>query len=261
MTAGSQSEVHLTTQKRRTHHLRSILFGFCLLLLLTAVTVAVVPRFLSKQEVTLRARLADVMPLSLPGWEVKEIPIAESEEMLKRVEAILEYDDAVYRIYRKGALEVQVYVAYWRPGSVPYGQAGAHTPDTCWIYNGWSCSNRLRAQVGILGQSELVPYEFGVFSKTGQTLEVIFWHLVGGNPYGYVQEGWRNGVKGYLERLPRLLDDLRAHGFNLAQEQLVIRVSTNGRLEQLWVDRDFITLMGQLRPLGIFQGKDQKSGQ
>jgi hypothetical protein len=252
--------MHETVTKRGAHYRRAFLFVFSLVVLTASVTVVVLPRFLSKAEITLQQRLAQVVPQALPGWAVKELPIADSPEMLKRVESILEYDDAIFRTYQKEALEVQVYVAYWRPGSVPYGQAGAHTPDTCWIYNGWTCSNRLRAQARILGPSELVPYEFGVFSKTGQTLEVIFWHLVGGKPYGYIQEGWRSGVKGYMERLPRLLDDVRAHGLNLAQEQIVIRISTNGKLEQLWADSDFIALMGQLRPLGIFQGQDFKGG-
>lgn len=252
MIAGSQSEMSLPISKRRPRRWRSILFGFCLLVLAAGVTVALVPRFLSKQEVTLREHLADVVPRSLPGWEVQDLPIAETEEMLKQVEAILEYDDAVCRTYRKGALEVQVYVAYWRPGSVPYGQAGAHTPDTCWIYNGWTCLNRLRSQPSDINGRALVPYEFGVFSKSTVTLDVIFWHLVGGKPYGYVQDGWRSGVKGYLERLPRLRDDFRAHGFNLAQEQFVVRISTNSQFAQLWADKDFIALMESLRPLGIF---------
>ena len=59
-----------------------------------------------------------------------------------RSRRILQFDEMVYRSYRQGGVEVQIYAAYWKPGSAPYGQAGVHTPDTCWVNAGWKMGKR-----------------------------------------------------------------------------------------------------------------------
>ena len=43
----------------------------------------------------------------------------ETEAQVKAVEKVLNYDDALLRIYRKGDQEFSVYIAYWRAGKMP----------------------------------------------------------------------------------------------------------------------------------------------
>jgi hypothetical protein len=213
----------------------------------------VAPLFFSDATRRVTLPLAEAVPLTASDWEVKTLDVAESAEVRNAVARILRFDDVVYRSYRRGATEVQVYAAYWKPGSVPYGQAGVHTPDTCWVNAGWSMADKTNSRVLICGGENLKPSEWRRFTVQGVTLHVVFWHIVGDRVHTYEQMGWRNGLRGVLERLPNLFRDLRRYGFNLRQEQLFIRVSSNTSFEQLLVDPAFVELMRQLRPLGLFE--------
>lgn len=223
------------------------------LVLLTALVLCLVPLFASDATVRITRPLAEVVPNSVAGWQVETLDVADSAEMRNRVERLLEYDDVIYRAYRKGGTEVQVYVAYWKPGSVPYGQAGVHTPDTCWVNAGWQMQDKVNGRVVRCGERTMKPVEARRFGISAQKLYVMFWHLVGDRVHGYEQYGWRDGLAGYRERLPLLFKDLRRYGFNLAQEQLFVRVSTNVDFETLLKDPAFVALMDDLKPLGIFE--------
>lgn len=225
-------------------------------LLLMAVALAVLPLLVSDRRPTLAAPLGEVVPAVLPGWEVTELELADSEEMRARVFDILRFDEVVYRSYRRGGVEVQVYAAYWKPGSVPYGQAGVHTPDTCWVHAGWTMERRERAQAVRAADRALKPAEIGDFSKQGQHLHVMFWHLVGDEVHSYEQQGWRGGLAGVKDRLPNFFRDLRRYGLNLAQEQKFLRISSNVPVRELLADAGFAALLQRLEPLGIFLPKD-----
>jgi len=221
--------------------------------LLVAMGLACVPLFAFKRPQLMHAPLDLLVTADVAGWQMRRLEIADSEEMRSRVMSILRYDDVIFRNYRHGATEVQIYVAYWKPGSVPYGQAGVHTPDTCWVVNGWTAEERRHAQSLTVGQRATKPAETGRYSMRGQKLEVAFWHLVGGRVHGYEQKGWRDGVAGVRERLPHFFQDLRRYGLNLAQEQVFIRISSNVPMETLQHDPAFGRLLETLRPLGVFE--------
>lgn len=226
-----------------------VLLGF---VLAVSVALAVLPRFFSDHRQTLTEPLAAVIPARLEGWEVRDLDLADSEEMRSAVLRILRFDEVVYRGYRRGGTEVQIYAAYWKPGSVPYGQAGVHTPDTCWVNAGWRMDKREHAQSVRVDGAMLKPVEIGDFSKNGHRLHVMFWHLVGVEVHGYEQYGWRSGLAGVRARLPNLFRDLRRYGFNLAQEQKFLRISSNVPVRQLFNDPAFSRLMRGLEVLGIF---------
>lgn len=223
------------------------------LVLTFAAGLAVMPLFFSDRTQTRTDRLDKIVPDQTAGWTVKTLPVAESEEARSATESILRYDDVVYRSYRRGSVEVQLYVAYWKPGSVPYGQAGVHTPDTCWVNAGWTIQDKVNSRVMECGDQRLKPSEWRRFAVKHQAVHVLFWHLVGGRVHTYDQYGWRNGFAGILDRVPNLFRDIRRYGFNLAQEQVFVRVSSNTPFDQLMVDPAFVELMRQLQPLGVFE--------
>lgn len=200
-------------------------------------------------------RLAEVVPASLPGWTVRDLPLAATEGMLEHVNKVLLFDDSVQRIYRKGALEIVVYAAYWSPGKVTTADAGTHNPDSCWVNNGMTRRNRRFAQTASFGGMELLPFEYGEYSAGAATHHVVFWHLVQGEPQRYEEqrEGWRNGLAGRIERLPLVLHDLRRYGLNQRREQLFIRISANIPLDFMKIDPDFATLMKSVSGLGVFR--------
>lgn len=194
---------------------------------------------------TPRPPLRDVLPADLPGWTSQEVPLAETEEGRTAVAGILQYDDYFSRAYRSGATEVSVYVAYWRAGRMPPRFVGRHTPDRCWVLNGWSCERRQR-QVLLPGPSgPLKPAETGTYAIGDRTrLEVAFWHLVGGEPYAYGPE------QSDMVAMAPLLD-LRRFGLNQRQEQFFIRVACNTTLDRVWQDPSLARLVHALEGLGL----------
>jgi len=213
----------------------------------------VLPSFFSDKTRRIVEPLATLVPADVDGWQVRTLDVADSAEMRSTVERILRYDDVVYRSYRRGSTEVQVYAAYWKPGSVPYGQAGVHTPDTCWVNTGWTLLDRENGRAMVCGDQRLKPVEWRRFEADRTKLHVLFWHLVGDQVHTYEQYGWRDGVFGVVDRLPNLFRDMRRYGLNLAQEQVFVRVSSNTPFEQLMTDPAFVALMRQLQPLGVFE--------
>jgi len=190
--------------------------------------------------------LAQLIPPAPLGWTSTDLPLADTPEGLAQVESILNYDDAVYRLYQNDHIKVGLYIAYWLPGKVGPAKVGAHTPDTCWVNSGWTMSDRQRAVNRNVGGEALKPLEFGVYEKDGAREEVIFWHLVGGVPTRYDLLGWKDGLAGRLERLPTLMQDLANFGLDQRQEQLVVRVSANVPMQELWANPDFVDLLTSL---------------
>jgi hypothetical protein len=177
-----------------------------------------------------------------------DVPLAETEEGRSAVEGILRYDDFISRSYRRGQTEVTLYIAYWLPDRMPPRMVGRHTPDRCWIQNGWTCDQRTRA-VTLQGSrhTTLQPAELGVYTLRDRiTLHVAFWHLVGGKAYAYGPE-----QSDMVALAP--LSDLRTFGLNQRQEQLFIRVASNQKFEDFWRDPGFQQLLRSLEDLGVAQ--------
>lgn len=200
-------------------------------------------------------RLEDAIPRSLAGWQVQDIPLAESEAGALNVQGILNYDQAAQRLFVKGDVQVIVYVAYWEPGKISLVDAGSHNPDSCWVNSGCERLNRANSVPGKVGRRDLRPYEWGEYrSPGGVTIQAMFWHLVDGEPNRYEdqQVGWREGVAGRIERSKLVIKDIRQRGLNQRAEQMFVRLSSNKKPEELLADPDARWLLEQLGKLGIF---------
>jgi hypothetical protein len=73
--------------------------------------------------------LASQLSSELDGWTVKNEALGPNEFIQSAVERTLNYDDYVYRIYRRGNREFSVYIAYWSAGRMPVNKVASHTPD------------------------------------------------------------------------------------------------------------------------------------
>ncbi len=199
--------------------------------------------FVPPPEPSLTEPLADILPEKLTGWQIVDHDMAESPEASTRISEFLNFDDAIFRTYHRGDTVVGVYIAYWKPGKASYRWAGSHTPDTCWVINGWTRSDR---QYSIpfeqLGR-KFEPAEFGIYEKNGLAQNVYFWHLIGGKSNSYKQKG-----HGYYFNALR---DIQRYGLNQRKEQFFIRLSTNKDLEALEEQPEFEKLMEALLPLAI----------
>ncbi|MGJ8641533.1 MAG: exosortase-associated EpsI family protein [Opitutaceae bacterium] len=218
-----------------------LIFGF--LTLLSALGLRGYFALVPPPEPTLHERLTDIVPEKLSGWSIKDHDMADSPESASRISEFLNFDDALFRVFKKDDTSVGLYIAYWSPGKASYRWAGAHTPDTCWVQNGWSCDER-EYSVPFKHESEsFEPAEYGVYSKNGTSQNVYFWHLVGGEAFGYKQQDGHNIFGALL--------DIKHHGLDLRNEQFFIRLSSNESLETLKSMDGFSEILDSLSAIGL----------
>jgi len=197
--------------------------------------------------------LASLLPGPPPGWIAQDQDIANTPEMIAQVESVLHYDDAAFRVYKDGKTEVDVYVAHWLPGEFSSAKVGSHTPDTCWVHNGWSQVAPPITDTHPLAGGQLKVFVYGAYEKGSDSVDVIYWHLVGTEPMYYDLKDWHNGIQGRLERLPAMFADFTKYGLDQRKEQLMLRISSNVPFEQLWKRSDFTQLMEDIsRQFGLY---------
>lgn len=205
--------------------------------------------------------LEDVVPRTVIGWQSKDLPLAESTAGLQNVRGVLNYDQAVQRLFAKEGVQIIVYVAYWEPGRVSLVDAGSHNPDSCWVYAGCERLERDYAQSAKVSDRALLPYEHGLYrSPNGQNIHAIFWHLVNGEPNRYDEQeaGWRNGLAGRIERASLVAKDFKERGLDQRREQMFVRISSNKTPKELLADPDARFLLSRLGKLGIYEDERWK---
>jgi hypothetical protein len=222
-----------------------LILGTCILL--TALGLRAYFALVPPPEATLHGKLTDIVPDDLPDWQIKDMDMADSPESSARITNFLNFDDALFRVFTKGETFVGLYIAYWTPGKASYRWAGAHTPDTCWVLNGWTRLEREYSVPFTNKEVDFQPAEFGVYEKDGNVQKVYFWHLVGGHAFGYMQEGAPNIFGALL--------DIKHHGLNLRQEQFFIRLSSNKSLEDLKKTPHFNRILDSLSAIGLVQAE------
>lgn len=199
--------------------------------------------FIYQPEIRMQGKLEDKLLSELPGWKVEDLDLATSEEMQERVAQILNYSQAIFRSYTRGDTQVGVYVGYWEPKMMPVRQVHAHTPDVCWVLNGWEMTDKQFA-VAFQAQGEpLPPAEVRELQKQGHIQYVAYWHVIGDRIYvNRVVDTWnRLQPVGFLFRF----------GLHQQEEQYFIRVSSNRPLQQIWNDPDFQQIIEPLKELAL----------
>jgi hypothetical protein len=211
---------------------------------------------------------AEVIPAALPGVDIKDLRVAETESVSKAVEEGLGFSDHRYREYRKGGVQFAVYLAYWQDRKRHFMDLGTHAPDNCWVSNGWKMDPKLPKRVfsvqvasssarsdaergGSALQLELKtstgvvatgattwPAEDRVFHAGGNTIYVVYWHLLDGKPLDYTRYGTGKTV-GYL------MDNVR-HYWRGTAEQYFLRISSNLPMDQLAQDPAFQAVLASL---------------
>ncbi len=189
--------------------------------------------------------LSDTLPTDLPGWNVEDQELGETEAVRAAADKQLQLDDFVYRTYQKGRLSFDIYMAYWGPGKMPVQMVASHTPDRCWTENGWVCTDMQFAVPVRQGGFDLLPAQVRTFELQGQARNVLYWHLVEGKPYDYGSRfndapdprRWLVGFwSGLWEGQP---------------EQYFIRISSILDFKELWREPVFLEVIDGLAKLGL----------
>lgn len=206
----------------------------------------------------------DVIPAVLPGFDTKDLLVAETESVSKAVEEGLGFSDYRYREYKKGRVQFAVYLAYWQDRKRHFMDLGTHAPDNCWVSNGWSMdpkhpkrefsvqvvSSSANAGAQVSGLSPQVsgfgpqvstttwPAEDRTFHTQGQTIHVVYWHLIDGKPLDYTRYGTGKTV-GYL------FDNI-SHYWRGTAEQYFLRISSNVTMAELERESAFQEVLASL---------------
>jgi len=176
---------------------------------------------------TLDAQLSEKLPVDFEGWTVENRPIAATEGMQEHVEGVLNFSDFVYRVYKRGGTEISVYVAYWEPRKMPVRQVQAHTPDICWVRNGWTIKEKkFDVDFEVAGQP-LFPAEVRALDYNGQTQYVAYWHVLGDKIY---VNRTRPGEWDRWDPFKTLF----RFGLHQQKEQFFVRINSNRPIEEIW---------------------------
>jgi len=180
--------------------------------------------------------LTALIPEKTQGWVSEELPLGQTEQVRAAALNRLNFNDYFSRIYRKGTGRVTVYIAYWEPLQMPVRQVGSHTPDVCWVLNGWECE-KIENDVRLpFGNTLLKSAERREFVYKGTREYVLFWHLINGKVYKA-----ENKI-GMWDRWNMITDQIR-FGLNQKPEQYFVRISSNQPLQRVWDDPGFQELL------------------
>jgi hypothetical protein len=226
--------------------------GLAALVLMTASGV-VLYSALRKLPPARAPHLATLLPSQAPGFAVRDEPLGATENSQEVVERALKYDDYVYRVYRRGDLEVAVYAAYWAAGKLPIREVAQHTPDRCWTDNGFRCvETRFDAEVALAGVP-LRPGDYRTFTtpREGRKIWVAFWLMAGSERYDF---GSRfNALVHPSEWFTSAFKNMRLG----RRELYFVRVSANQPLDVLRTDSALQPLGAALRALGLGRPPDR----
>jgi hypothetical protein len=177
------------------------------------------------------------------GWIGRHLPVAETAELADSTWQVLRYDDVINASYTRGAEQIEVFCAYWKPGSMSYRMVAGHNPEVCWPGQGWQCRSKELAT--------LTTQKGAVFPKTrrqsyalhGVETSVLFWHVVDGKIY---LPGPSSDIPGKT-----YLPDLLRMGLRQRGEQYFIRISSGIPLDRLGREQLVGLLLENLALRGI----------
>lgn len=230
---------------------------FAAVVLLAAVALQFVRvRDMTEGEHAAAARpiaLKKQIPAQLAGWSVTDEPLGPNETVRGAIARELNYDDYVYRLYRRDGMTVGIYAAYWAPDRMPVQKVASHTPDRCWVENGWTCLDQRFAEKITTDATRLLPAQWRIFQapgRDGRSEHVLYWHLVGPRLHDY---------GGRLATSPDIVDWWReAVRYALAgsQAQMFVRVTSSVPFERLRAEPGWKTLVESLASLGLAAPND-----
>ncbi|MFU8848694.1 MAG: exosortase-associated EpsI family protein [Opitutales bacterium] len=201
---------------------------------------------------TIDRSLSDLLPERIPGWHSEQVPLSQTPEGEQRVLSVLDLDDVFCRQYTKGDTQVMVYVAYWLPGSEPYSSVAIHNPDSCWVIAGWDVLERESNRRADLAGFSLKEHEFGIYRKSGSETHVLFWHLLGGEPNQYIKNMiWTSSGLDSFKRQFYFIYNMYQMGFDLGQDQLFVRISSNKPFEEIEASGELQEVLAALQALNL----------
>lgn len=232
------------------HRPRAIATGALAIVLLIAL---VIQQQRGKPPDTSAVSLEAIIPRGMPGWQSSDLPIADSREIQKQLDELLNYSGAVFREYRHADQAFLLYASYWNPGRMSPVQLAVHTPDNCWVSNGMIRQDRASRQIKSLGGAAVLPGELRVFAAAGREVRVAYWMTADGQAYTGIPDDHNHLFTALVVRTQfawRAIK-LQLKGSDPAARIYYVRVSTTGDLQALFDTPSLAPLWDAVRTLGL----------
>ena len=213
-------------------------FLFCMLCWVISMQRFVPPKHVN---VNIGGALDLFVPRTLDGWDVKDSPLGDTQFGVKAVLSVLNCDSYVYREFTKGEISFSVYLVYWRAGQAPIQSVATHSPENCWVQNGWKCLEW--KDNFTLGPKDMsaVPGSWRRFlSPSNQHFDVQYWHVVEGKIRNF---GYRQNVSTYAFNWVREGTGQMIRGL---PEQYFIRITSRRQFNEFSDDASFLQIMSRL---------------
>ena len=196
--------------------------------------------------------LEKYIPQKILGATSIDKPLGETEEVVKAAESILLVSDFLNREYTlSNGEKVSVYISYWMKAKETLERATTHTPDRCWVRNGWQCNPKTRntADVIDVDGKQLKPAIYGEYTIAGNgqkhTRYVWYWFLADGEVYQF--EG-----KNYIPNPFTWLKNALTATVEETPEMYFIRIDSDKPLEHLRNNKEFKQILSHLGDMILF---------
>lgn len=192
------------------------------------------------------------IPAEIGQTKSKDLPLGNTEEVVRASERLLSVTEWLNREYTlPDGKTFQLYISYWAPNKLDVRYASLHTPDRCWVENGWTNLHDkkkhdyfLSAKNGKLFPAYYREYDFKTEFSTYHR-NVWFWFIVDGKRYEYGQDALISNPISYL-----------GHAFSDAlagsPEQFFVRIDSEYPLENFINNKDFLELLDKLGTMVLY---------
>lgn len=204
-----------------------------------------------KSEETLR--LADFVPQKIGGMQSRDLPLGNTEEVIRATESVLNVTDWLNREYQlPDGRKFNLYISYWEPNKEDVVRASTHTPDRCWVKGGWRNLEEKKRfdDVLVVNGRKTFPayYREYTYNIGGGVIhrKVWFWFIVDGKRYDY------SSSDNYVPNPVLYIKNVFIDALKGSPEQFFIRIDSDGNLEDLLGNADFKDLLERLGSLVLF---------
>jgi len=240
--------------------MKYLISGICLIISLLGMLMLLFPIKINRQGETCEGYLASKIPMQIGSISGTDKELAATEEVKRATERTLNVSDYLNREYKTAdGKTFSLYMSYWLPNKEKMVLASTHTPDRCWIKNGWKSNpeKRLNGKIIKINDKNLFPaysreYSINVNSYNTVTRKVWFWFIVDGKIYDYKTSSnyipnpilWiKNSIIESIEGYP---------------EMYFVRLDSDLEMESFLQDKDFQSLLEILGNLILFDPAQKK---
>ncbi len=203
--------------------------------------------------------IAEIVPAKPGVWESEDMPLGSTEEVKRSAEKILATSEFLNRRYSdKSGREFNVYIAYWEPGKVTPRHAVNHTPDSCWVRNGWKRIDNSSRSDCMPGKQRVPLFpafyrEYTYEVSAGKTVKrnVVFWCVIGDETFNFSEGGsaFFNPVEWFKSILKYSVTGMKDIYF--------IRVDSSFNFDDFKSDEGFNEVMDSLGKLALSPKREE----